>query len=341
MKHKDIESMFLRMSHDFLHDYVPKHKSGSQNTKSTYQCAMRSFRKYINEVAGIPTVKIRFEDCTYDSLLDYRNYLHDVLNLSEKTANNRISAIKSYMNYVCAHDVSLQQYGYAISQVPLYTVPKIHQPIIEDVDALSALIAAPPNTKKGLRDKVIMAVLYDGGIRLNELVSLKIRDIKVNDDAVQILLHGKGDRERTDILGTKTSALIKQYLDEYHPEMDLTSPFIYTSVKGRRGPMSRRNVEKLIKKYADMIRGEYDLPDNVTPHTLRRTRGTFLYRDGVPLEAVARKLGHANTQTTRDHYSTPSNDQIRELAEKANKAVPDVEPLWPEDEAELTKILGL
>ena len=96
--------------------------------------------------------------------------------------------------------------------------------------------------------------------------------------------------------------------------------------------MSARNVQKLIKKYADKVRDNYSLPESVSPHTFRRTRGTMLYRDGVPLEAIAIKLGHSHTKTTRDHYTSPSNDQMRELASKRNTSI--------DDEEEMSRILG-
>ena len=341
MKHEQIENLFFSRNHDFLYIYIPKQQNGSENTRATYKSGMKAFRTYVNSVAGIATNKFKFEDCTYDFLLDYRNHLHDVLHLSEKTANNRLATIKSYMNYASARDVSLQQYAFAVSQVPFYTVPKIQQPIIEDTDSLAALLAIPPNTKKGLRDRVIMSVLYDGGIRLNELVTLKVASLDLSGDEIRIKLHGKGNRERTDFLDTKTSALVRQYLNEYHPEMDPRAPFIYTVMKGERGAMSARNVQKLIKKYADMVRDKYNLPASVSPHTFRRTRGTMLYRDNVPIEVVAIKLGHANTKTTRDHYTSPSHEQLRELAAKRKAATPDVAPIWPDDEDEMSRILGL
>ena len=67
----------------------------------------------------------------------------------------------------------------------------------------------------------------------------------------------------------------------------------------------------------------------------------MLYRDNVPIETVAIKLGHANTKTTRDHYTFPSHEQLRKLAAKRNTSIPDVEPIWPDDEDEMSRILGL
>ncbi|MBP3902202.1 MAG: tyrosine-type recombinase/integrase [Blautia sp.] len=74
--------------------------------------------------------------------------------------------------------------------------------------------------------------------------------------------------------------------------------------------MTTRNVQKLIKKYADKVRETHDLPESVSPHTFRRTRGTGLYRDGVDLAAISVLLGHADMKTTRDHYTTPSKSSL-------------------------------
>ena len=112
-------------------------------------------------------------------------------------------------------------------------------------------------------------------------------------------------------------------------------------IGGKQKYMTARNVQKLIKKYSDKVREAYDLPESVSPHTLRRTRGTLLYRDGVDLAAISVLLGHADMKTTRDYYTSPSLDQMREIANRRNSVIPEEEPLWPDDEDELSRILGL
>lgn len=341
MKSENIDQLFFYRNNDFLNIYIPKQQNGSKNTSNTYKVGMKTFRSYINNIAGIHTNKFKFSDCTYDFLLDYRNYLHDSQHFLESTCNNKIATIKSYMNYAAARDVSLQQYAFVINQVPFYRIPKKHQPIIDDVDALASILSMPPNTHKGLRDKIIMSILYDAGLRVEELVSIRIRDIFIKDEYIQFKICGKGNKERISVLSQKTSALVKQYLSEFHSHMRADEFLIYTVVKGIKGAMTIRNVQKLIKKYADLARKTYDIPKTVSPHTFRRTRGTMLYRDGVPLEAISRMLGHSGIQTTRAHYTTPSLEQMRQLAAKNNEVIPEEKPIWPDDEDELSKILGL
>lgn len=341
MKKGDTGTLFFCKIHDFLHVYIPEQKNGTGNTLTTYRQGLKTFRAYVNDVAGISSNRFEFKDCTYDFLPDYRNYLHNVTNLKEKTVNNKLAVVKSYMGYASARNISLQQYAFAVGQVPYYSVPRTQQPVIEDVDALAALLGMPANTKKGLRDKVIMSTLYDGAIRVEELVSLKLGSLCPDSENIRLRIHGKGNKERSVVLDTKTSALIRQYLGEYHPGLEPDAPFIYTVIGGMQKHMSTRNVQKLIKKYSDKVRADYELPTSVSPHTLRRTRGTTLYRDGVDLAAISVLLGHADMKTTRDHYTSPSQDQMREIANRKNEAIPEEEPLWPDDEDEMTKILGL
>ena len=333
--------LFFCRTYDFLHVFIPKEKNGSHHTAVTYRQGLKTFRNYVNNIAGIPTNRFEFKDCTYDFLLDYRNHLHKVDNLKAKTVNNKLATVKSYVGYASARDVSLQQYAFSIEQVPYYSEPKERKPVIEDVDALAALLHIPPNTRKGLRDKVIMCVLYDGGMRVDELVSMDVRNVCLDYDNVKLRIHGKGNKERCVIVDSKTSALIQQYMGEFHLERNRDAPFIYTVIGGKQKYMTARNVQKLIKKYSDKVREAYDLPESVSPHTLRRTRGTLLYRDGVDLAAISVLLGHADMKTTRDYYTSPSLDQMREIANRRNSVIPEEEPLWPDDEDERSRILGL
>ena len=341
MKNQEINLLFFARTYDFLNVYLPKHKNGSDHTRTAYKTALRDFKNYTNQVKEIPTRKFYFSDCTYDYVLDYRNYMYDVKKYRESTVNSKLAAIRSYLDYAASRDASLIQIKFCVDRVPLLTVPKVHQPVIESVDSLAALLSKPGNTRTGLRDKVIMSVLYDSGMRVQELCRMLLRDVDMNAAQYRLLIHGKGHKERILYLDEKTSALIRQYLGEFHPERKPDAPFVYTKIHGEIHAMSIRNIEKRIKKYADLTRVEHELPDSVSPHTFRRTRGTNMYRDGVDISIVSRHLGHNDIKTTKDHYTTPSPEQMKEIARKRTQMIPDEEKLWSDDENEISKELGL
>ena len=107
MKKEEFSRLFFSRTNDYLNVYLPKHKDGSDYTKRTYRIALKEFKDYTNKVKGIPTGKFLFVECTYDYLLDYRNYLHDIMHRKESTVNTKLAAIKSYVGYASSRDASL------------------------------------------------------------------------------------------------------------------------------------------------------------------------------------------------------------------------------------------
>ena len=345
MKRTLDKKLFFSMTLDFLDVYIPQ-DSPSAKTVKTYRDGLTVFRRYVCDEKHLSISRFRFEDCTFDFVLDYRNWLLDEKKRARSTVNNRLAAIKSYVRYASARDVTLQQVFLSISEVPFLNVEKRIRPVIEDTETLKAFLDSPPNTRTGCRDTMILSVLFDTMIRADELIQISIGDICLNAGIPYILIHGKGNKERTVSLSEKVIPLIRAYMKEFHgsPAEDPDFPFIYTVSHGAVHRMSERNLERIVKKYADITRQNYpSLPDPVYPHMLRRTRGTGLYRDGVPIEAIAVAMGHANIQTTRDHYAFPSLEQKRAAMEKGTGVISsgNEEPEWPDDEDELARICGL
>lgn len=187
-------------------------------------------------------------------------------------------------------------------------------------------------------------VLFNTMIRTDELIKLDIGDVVIDSDIPFLKIQGKGGKERMAPLAEEAIPLIKTYLTEYHGSRPANNtPFIYTVQHGHVSRMSERNVERIVKKYADIIRDTHpDLPRNVYPHMLRRTHATGLYRDGVAVEAIASALGHASIQTTKDHYAFPSLVQKQQVVNAGGVVIAEpVSPEWPDDEEELARIWGL
>ena len=139
--------------------------------------------------------------------------------------------------------------------------------------------------------------------------------------------------------------LVKQYNSLFHKDLRRRSaPFIYTVIKGQTGRMSERNVERIVRKYADIVRKDNPgLPERVYPHMLRRTRASGWYRDGVPIETIAVILGHSDAKTTRKSYASPSVKMLREQMAPGTEAEPETpeeKPLWKND-TELAKLCGI
>lgn len=312
-------------------------------TRESYRDALTIFKRYV-EYAGKTILTFRYTDCTYEYLLNYKDYLSLQKHYSPSSINQRIAAIKSYVKYSYGCDSTLMQVYISISSVPSSTVPKIQREVIAD-ESVACLLDKPPATRKGLRDTLIMSLLFDAAIRLDELIQLKTGDIYRKDGYLYLLIHGKGNKERKVSLDDKTARLMDVYMKEYHPNNNSAdNPIVYTIIKGEVKQMSHRNVQKLLKKYAAAAQcsGCADMPESIHPHLLRRSRASNLYQNGTPIELVSRFLGHSSVETTKEHYAFPSLEQMRNAMEAGNKNTPQKEEaLWIGHEDELARICGL
>ena len=336
------DSLFFSRTSDFLDAFLVGQCNKSEKTRESYRDALTIFKRYVLNT-GHTMLDFRYADCTYNYLLEYKEYLSSVLHYAPSSVNQRLAAVKSYLKYSCGCDSALMQTYICADAVPFSKVPKIQRETLAE-DEVANLLASPPATRKGLRDTLIMSMLFDAAIRLDELVRLKAGDIYKRDGTTYLLIHGKGNKERKVSLDSKTAALLDLYLKEYHHKEGKNGnvPLIYTVIKGEIRYMSHRNIQKILKKYSETVSSDNGTAPKAHPHLLRRSRASNLYQNGVPIEIISRFLGHSSVETTKDHYAYPSMEQLRQAT---NAGAEDCEgketPLWLGHEDELAKMCGL
>lgn len=344
MRHKAPlpSELFFSRTSDFLNSFLVKQCNRSEKTKTAYRDALTIFKRFV-EYRGGTILTFRYTDCTYEFILDYKEYLASILRYAPSSINQRIAAIKAYVKYSYGCDASLMQTFIRLSSVPSSKVPKRVKAVLDD-EKVARLLDMPPATRKGLRDTVILTILFDAAIRLDELVCLTAGDIYERDGYTYLLIHGKGNKERKVALDEHTSRILFLYMKEYHTDADDPGkPLIYTTIKGETRRMSHRNIQKILKKYGQETGKDFeDMPESCHPHLLRRSRATNLYQNGTPIEIVSRFLGHSTVETTKDHYAVLSLEQMREAMEAGCENIPVQETaLWVGHEDELARLCGL
>lgn len=342
MKNKSSEvSLFFSITFDFLELYLPKQAGRSQKTIKSYRDALTVFRRYLYEEKKISISEFKFTDCNRECILDFILYLKRKGN-SPGTCNHRLTTIKTYVWYAADKDITLQPLALSLGRIPKCKTPKMDKEKLSETE-LSALLKQPANTKIGLRDRVIMILLYDSAIRLSEELDLTLHNLNLNKDNPYIRVKGKGNKERVVAITTKTAQHLQVYISQYHKNTGNRDEYLfYTVINGVANRMSPGNVERLLQKYADEAREAYpEMPKKVYPHMLRRTRATDLYQSGVELELVSRILGHASTETTK-MYAKPSIEMLRKAMESVNPPEQTFEkPLWVGNEEEIARICGI
>lgn len=254
------------MTWDFLNVFIPSQHQDSPLTAKAYADALTVFRRYLTDICQIPIEKFEFKDLTYEFLLDYRIYL-EKKGYKPSTINHRLTVITAYMKYAASRRNEIYQIYMEAAEVPYVTVPSRIREIIEGEDEIKALLSAPGTSRTGIRDQVILVILYDTAIRADELISLSLKDVNLSADEPYLRIHGKGDKERIVPVTEKSVPLITQYIELFHPDAkDKARPFVYTVIKGRLGRMSERNLERIIDKYGRMVKENIQISLTRYPH---------------------------------------------------------------------------
>lgn len=343
MKTKSLgKDCFFSRTLSFFTTYLDKQLGKSPETIRSYTDSLSAFRRYVVNERKISIMKFQFKDCTKDFLLDFIAYLKDNGN-GISTYNVRLSAIKTYVQYCADNDVSLESVALNISKVRSQKVPKREKNLLVEED-LEALLAQPPATRFGIRDRTILILLYDAAVRVQELTNLHLDDI--NFEALCIHVYGKGRKERDVAISKNTATHLRKYINLYH-SCSAENPegwLFYTVIKGKLDHISTATIRRIVRKYSDELRDQgRKFPERVYPHLLRAERATNLYQEGVDPLMIATFLGHEQIETTRI-YALPSIDKMREAMERVQPApTADMEDIAPiaNDEEAMARLCGL
>lgn len=178
--------------------------------------------------------------------------------------------------------------------------------VLSQADVQRLLNAPDGRRPSGLRDAAMLEVLYAAGLRVSELVTLKIQDVQLEAGFVRVM--GKGSKERIVPIGQYAREKVSFYLEHARGRLlrERSSPYLFVARAGR--PMTRQGFWKLLRQYARVA----GLFKKVTPHSLRHSFASHLLEGGADLRAVQIMLGHADISTTQI-YTHVANDRLKEL----------------------------
>ena len=265
-------------------------KCYSENTISNYRKDLNLFLNFSNN-------KI---DVDYSFIRTYLQYLHNK-KYTNKSIARHISSLKSFYKFLSKNEFVKDNPCLLISN------PKIEKklPNYINYNDLKVLFTIPDkNDVLGLRNLLILELLYSTGIRVSELVNIKLSDIDFNNNRIFIL--GKGNKERYVLYGKICSNLLKEYLEKSRNKLNKNSEYLLLNKFGNK------ITDRAIRMIIDDIVKKSCLKLNVSPHTLRHTFATHLLNEGADLKIVQELLGHENISTT-GIYTHVSNEHLRKV----------------------------
>jgi site-specific recombinase XerD len=318
----------------------------SSNTIESYRQGLNNFRNYMASQCNIGIGKLSFNMVTADVIRDYlAHIIHNGVSLS--TRNSRLTAIKQYMGYCAERKVELTQFYIPVSKIKHMTVRNKKGGWMTR-EAVQAVLAQPPGTKLGVRDRFLMLFLYGTGARISEVLNVKLKDIETLTKEPFVRLLGKGNKSRCVPVLDITMENFEYYSTLYHPHKNPDDFLFYTIVKEHKDKMSVANAERIVKKYGGEARKNcVAVPERMHPHIFRHCYGAHLYRMGFSLAVIAKLLDHESLDTT-ERYAETDVDMVNQAfmeMEKVERGLGKSTPhikAWKEvDEETLARLCGL
>ena len=220
-------------------------------------------------------------------------------NLKPRSAARAMAAVRGF------HRFLILERATSVNPTATVDAPKWWKPLPNflNLDEVDRLLAVPDlSAPSGVRDKAMLEVLYATGVRVSELIGLRIDGLNLEGGFVRCI--GKGSKERVIPLGLPAAQAVATYLRSARPKV--ASELVFLSERGR--PLTKEQFEAKVRKYAAIA----GIQKKVTPHVLRHSFATHLLERGADLRAVQMMLGHANISTT-EIYTHVVKERLKEV----------------------------
>ena len=272
----------------------------SRNTLDSYRLDLTQFATWLDKLQSKSLLEAHHAD-----LLAYLAYR--VAGKAKATSTSRLlSSLKRFYRH------ALRQGKITVDPTLNIDTPKLPRGLpktLTEADVEKLLAAPNVDDPRGLRDRTMLEVLYASGLRVSELVTLKVAQVSQDMGVVRIV--GKGAKERLVPLGEEALAWIKRYLQEARPRILKKRTADAMFVTHRGAAMARQSFWHLIKRYAAVA----GLTKQISPHTLRHAFATHLLNHGADLRVVQLLLGHSDISTTQI-YTHVARERLKQLHAK-------------------------
>ena len=285
----------MELLNDF-EKYLKIEKGASKYTVDNYINDVFSFLDFMNNN------RIKVSDIKYNDVRNYLSYLY-AKKLSKSSVSRILSALRTFFKWL------IREGKINNNPLELITSPKKDKklPTYLNYEDIEKLLKIPDiSTPLGMRDSAILEMLYSTGIRVGELVSLKVNDVNMSDKSINVF--GKGSKERVVLFGSELENKLNLYIKNGRCKLlkQKTSDNLFLNHIG--DSLTERGLEDILNRI--IRKGGLDF--SIHPHMLRHTFATHMLDNGADLKVVQELLGHENLSTTQI-YTHVSNERLRKV----------------------------
>ncbi len=297
MKTLNYNDNFTQEGKDFI-NYLLIDKKYSEDTICSYKNDLEKFFLFFKNIS--------IKNISKNDLRDYLKYLNQS-KLSEKSISHNISTLRSFYKFLVTEN-------YLDNNLVMFIdLPKIPKtlPNVLSIEEIDKLLDISVTDKYSARNKAMLELMYSSGLRISELINLKVVDVSLDEALVRVF--GKGSKERIIPIGDCALDALEIYMSTYRPDLLKKQSSDYLFLSSRGSKISRQAFFKIIKAIAL----EKNIKSEISPHTLRHSFATHMLNCGADLRSIQELLGHSDISTTQI-YTHISKNKISDDYKKSH-----------------------
>lgn len=318
---------FARHLTRYLGEHLPSHRNLSPNTVASYRDVFTLLLRYCQDHHRLTPDRLQLKHLTVPLIQKFLDHLQTQRHCSARTRNQRLAALHAFFRFLQCEAPDHMAECQKILAIPFQRHERRSVAYLEAGD-LKALLAQPDtSTAQGRRHAVLLRVLYDTGARVQEVIDLRIADVRLETPA-QVRLTGKGRKTRIVPLMSDTVLQLTAYLREQRlQDPACRDQPLFVNRHGQH--LSRSGVSYLLAKYSRQARQQQSgLPANISPHVLRHSKAMHLLQSGNPMPSIQAILGHADIRTCTIYASADLEMKRQALEKAAPMAASAALPSW-------------
>ncbi|MBL7060276.1 MAG: site-specific tyrosine recombinase XerD [Actinobacteria bacterium] len=277
-------------------DYIRFERQLASNTIFSYKRDLNKYKLFLS----LQKVD-NYLDVSYDQILSFLEYLNE--NYCGSSISRMLSSSRNFYKFLVREKIVKKN---PFIQIKNPKKPKKILEVLSENEVNRFLNRIPYSTKLEIRDRAMFELLYSSGLRVSEIVNLKISNIDFDEGLIRFI--GKGEKERITPVGETSKLFLKKYLNiaRFNIEKEIKSDYVFLNKNGKK--LTRQGFWKILKKYDKKI----NLGKNLYPHIFRHSFATHMIERGADLRVVQELLGHSDISTT-EIYTNLNRKYIKDI----------------------------
>lgn len=321
----------LRIS-QFYNDWLEECENiKSPCTARSYEATMNTFVSYLTRHKNYKFDGFCGKDAfSNENIEGWMLWLRDVENIKPQSCNVRLSCLRSFLKFISKKNLRYSSIYLSSKDV---TFLKTDKPQVKSLskNAVKTLLSIPDTrTFIGMRDYVLMSMMYITGCRIDEVLSIQLRDLHLNvKNGPFVSVLGKGSVRRSPYLPKNIVSNLKTYIRKYHLSDDAGRYLFYSNNKGPNCKLSQETIRKQLSKYAETAHQICDeVPLGFHSHQFRHSMAVHRLEDGMNFVQLSKELGHASVETTMVYLDVVPGKKERAIAELESEEIKKLPRKW-------------